>query len=234
MASKTLHSGIRRMRVDPEHLRARILETFSARVKRDGIRALVMTELATELRVSASTLYKLYPSKEALVLACVERWAGELGAAGAARRDPKKYVDGFEQYMHWIDDWADANAALSPAFARDLRADYPTAWKRYRSIVDTQKRRGATLLRPLLKPELDRRVAFALLNAIFAMVQDPEFADALHIARREALRTALSIWAGGALVRDGRTKLSGPRTPARASRETQSRLRARRAKGSRS
>jgi hypothetical protein len=103
--------------------------------------------------------------------------------------------------MHWIDAWADANADISPAFARDLQSDYPTVWKRYREIVDSRKRRGANLLRPLLKPDVDARVALALLNTVFTTVLEPEFAERLHISRREALRTAVMIWAGGAIGR---------------------------------
>ena len=206
MASNARRKGDRRLRVLPEQMRARILEAFSAKAKRNGIRALMMTELATELRISATTLYKLYPSKEALALACIERWADELGAAEAAKRDPKKYRDGFDQYMHWVDAWADANAGLSPAFSRDLRSDYPAVWERYREIVETRKRRGASLLRTLLKPEVDERVAFAVLNTIFTTVLEPEFADRLHISRRDALRMAVTIWASGALARRGKVR----------------------------
>jgi AcrR family transcriptional regulator len=188
---------------------AQILDAFTVKAKRLGLRALIMTELATELRMSASTLYKLYPSKESLAAACVERWADELGAAEVARREPRKREaarDGFERFMLWVDAWADANAALSPAFTRDLKADYPAVWHRYRAILSARKQGGAEVLRPLLKPELDEQVALALLNKIFTIVLDPEFADRLHVSRREALRTAVSIWAGGALVRSNKVE----------------------------
>jgi AcrR family transcriptional regulator len=198
----------RRTRVDPEHVSAQILDAFTAKAKRIGLRALIMTELATELRMSASTLYKLYPSKEALALACVDRWADELAAAEAARtdsRDRKGARDGFDHFMLWIDAWADANAGLSPAFTRDLRTDYPAVWRRYRQIIEQRKGEGAAMLRPLLKSEVDERVAFALLDRIFSIVLDPAFADRLRVSRREALRSAVSIWAGGALTRSERS-----------------------------
>jgi AcrR family transcriptional regulator len=190
-----------RARSNPTQLRERILQTFSAKAKRFGIRPLLMTELATELRMSASTLYKLFPSKQALALACVERWADELGAAEAAKRDPARPHDDFEQYLRWIDAWADANANLSPAFSRDLKIEYPEVWKRYSDVMEERKRRGAKLLRPMLRPDVDERVAFALLNTIFATVLEPEFAERMQTSRREALRSAVSIWAGGALAR---------------------------------
>ncbi|HKU43991.1 MAG TPA: TetR/AcrR family transcriptional regulator [Polyangiales bacterium] len=204
----------RRTRLDLEQVREQVLAAFSLKAKRFGLRALLMTELAAELRMSATTLYRLFPSKEALALACVERWANELGAAEAAKRDPRGTHSGFDQYMHWLEAWADANAALSPAFARDLKSDYPAVWQRYRDVLNERKRRGAELLSPLLKPDVDARVAFALLNRIFSLVLDPEFADRLQVSRKEAIRGAVSIWASGALARRGelRTLKGGRKT----------------------
>lgn len=194
----------RRSRQSPDRVRERVLDAFSTRSRRDGIRAVMMGELATELRMSATTLYKQFQSKEALVLACVDRWVDELAAAEAAARGPSATPrEGFEQFMRWVDAWADANASLSPAFARDLRSDYPVAWKRYRDAVRERRERGAALLRPAIKAELDEQVALAVLRLIMNTVLQPEFADRLRISRHEAIRTAVSIWAGGALDRGG-------------------------------
>jgi AcrR family transcriptional regulator len=212
--SSSARTTIRRTRVDPEHVSAQILDAFTVKAKRIGLRALIMTEFATELRMSASTLYKLYPSKESLAAACVDRWADELAAAEATRRNlraPKPAGDGFDHFMLWVEAWADANAALSPAFTRDLRSDYPSVWRRYREIIDERKRSGAELLRPLLKPDVDERVALSLLDHVFRIVLDPEFADRLHVSRREALRSAVSIWAGGALARETHQTAETPR-----------------------
>src|SRR4051812_22373181 len=108
MRSNSQRQNSRRVRADPEELRGRILAAFSTKSKRFGIRALLMTELAAELRVSATTLYKLYPSKEALALACVDRWADELGAAESAKPEQTQPSSGFDAYLRWIDAWADA------------------------------------------------------------------------------------------------------------------------------
>jgi AcrR family transcriptional regulator len=203
MPSSAGRKPARRTRVDPEHVRAQILDAFSARAKAVGIRSVMMAELATELRISASTLYKHFPSKDALTLACVDRWALELAADEATEPAPGQKRDGFEQFMHWVDAWADANAALSPAFARDLQTDYPAAYRRYRAVIQERKRRGAALLRPVLKPELDPRVALAVLDLILTTVLRPEFADRLRISRHAAIRSAVAIWAGGAVNRRG-------------------------------
>jgi AcrR family transcriptional regulator len=201
----------RRTRTAPDEVRTRILDAFSARAKQVGIRGVMMAELAGELRMSAATLYKQFPSKEALAMACVERWANELGAAEATKHDPMHPRDGFEHFMHWIDAWAAANASLSPVFRRDLETDYPAVWGRYREIVKERKVRGAALLRPLLKPELDKKVALAVLEVIFTAVLRPEFADGLRVSRHDAIRTAVTIWASGALDRGGKLRIIGPR-----------------------
>ena len=59
--------------------RERILKAFSDRATRSGIRSVVMSELASELRMSPNTLYQHFPSKKHLVTALVERWAQEVG-----------------------------------------------------------------------------------------------------------------------------------------------------------
>jgi AcrR family transcriptional regulator len=204
---------VRRPRADSEQLKRRILEAFSLKAKREGIRNVMMAELASELRMSASTLYKLYPSKEALTLACVDDWADELAASEAARPQPGTERDGFASFMHWVDAWVHENARLSPAFRRDLASDFPAAWERYRTVIQQRKEHGIALLLPLLKPELNRRVAFAVLNMILEEVIRPEFADRLRISRSEAIRSAVTIWAAGALDRRGKVRAIGKTKP---------------------
>jgi AcrR family transcriptional regulator len=191
-------------------VRERILELFSRRAKREGIRAVGMGELARELRMSASTLYKHYRSKEALTLACVERWALDVAAFEAAEPDPGHGRDSFERFMHWVDAWADANASLSPAFLHDLRSDYPQAFERYREVIRERQLRGAQLLRPALRPDVDERVAFAILKMLLDQTMDAQFAERLRISRQEAMRSAVAIWAAGAMQRRGELRSLRP------------------------
>src|SRR5262245_31365507 len=90
------------------NLRQQVLAAFSSKAKREGIASVMMAELASELRMSASTLYQLYPSKQALVLACVDGWAEEFAASEAARAEASHPGDSLAGFMHWLDAWADA------------------------------------------------------------------------------------------------------------------------------
>jgi AcrR family transcriptional regulator len=199
--------------VAPEQVRQQIVDVFACKAQAIGLRGVMMGEIASELRISASTLYKHFPSKEALTLACVERWADEFAASGAVNDDPRRLRTPFDRFLHWLEVWADSHAALSPAFVRDLESDYPAAHERFRAIVRQRKQAGAALLRPELKSELDERVALAVLDLILTTVVRPEFADRLRISRHDAIRTAVSIWAGGALDRRGTVRSLKTRRP---------------------
>jgi AcrR family transcriptional regulator len=191
---------------DPDTLRERVLELFSARAKREGIRAVMMAELARDLRISPSTLYKLFPSKESLAAACVEQWALDLAASEAAESAAREGRDPLERFEHWLDAWADAQAEISPAFARDLRSDYPEAWARFNEVIEERQQRGVAMLRPVLKPEIDPSVAFFILKLLLDEAMRPEFANRMRLSRHDAIRSAVAIWAGGAIDRRGRLR----------------------------
>ena len=103
----------------------RILDAFSEKAKRSGLRSVTMGQLVTELRMSASTLYREFPSKEELTMACVERWASELAVAESEQTRAGR--DGYERFLRWAETWAETNAALQfdRDKARGRRLDIP-------------------------------------------------------------------------------------------------------------
>jgi len=200
-ASRKRHAPTRQ---DAEQVRERILAAFSERAKRSGIRGIVMAELLQELHMSASTLYQHFPSKEDLVKASVERWAGEIAGdafAGKPSQDEKVIYD---QLIAWAEAWSEAQAQFAPAFVSDLRRDYPAAWEIFQRHVTTSKRNGAARLSPALKPGVRPDIALALLGLILTHITDPELPDRLRVSRHEFIRTCIAIWAGGALRKRGK------------------------------
>jgi AcrR family transcriptional regulator len=187
-------------------VRERILLAFSSKAKRSGIRAVVMGELASDLRMSAMTLYKHFASKDDLVSAMVDAWALELAAIDALDWDK---VDGcgsaLEMLLAWADAWTANLGNVAPAFFVDLRRDHPPAWQRFQEVIDQRKLVAARHLRPFLRHDVHPAAAFLMLDNLVTHAGDPRFAERLGISRREAVRTALSVWGGGALVR--RTRL---------------------------
>src|SRR5574338_159636 len=120
MSPRTAKGKGRRARAsapDPERVRERILMAFSSKAKRSGIRAVVMGELASDLRMSAMTLYRHFASKHELVSAMVDAWALELAAIDALDLG---HVDDREsalaRLLAWADAWTACLANVSPAF----------------------------------------------------------------------------------------------------------------------
>jgi AcrR family transcriptional regulator len=194
-------------RQDAHQVRERILAAFSERAKRSGIRGIVMADLLQELHMSASTLYQHFPSKDDLVKASVERWAGEIAGDAFAGKPSKDAKVIYDQLIAWAEAWSDAQAQFAPAFIGDLQRDYPAAWEVFQRHVTTSKRNGAARLTPGIKPGLQPEIALALLGVILTHITDPELPDRLRVSRHEFIRTCIAIWAGGAL------RAQGPRGP---------------------
>ena len=183
-----------------ERVRERILVAFSSKAKRAGIRAVVMGELATDLRMSAMTLYKHFASKDELVEAMVDAWALELAAIRALdlehADDPATLV---ERLLSWADAWTASLAHVSPAFFKDLHRDHRACWTRFQKQIDARKWAAAPVLAPFLRPDLNANVALQMLDHLVTWAADPRSAERLGVSRREAVRTAVSLWGDGAL-----------------------------------
>jgi AcrR family transcriptional regulator len=177
--------------------RAQILGAFSARAKRAGIRAVVMSELAAELRMSMTTLYEHFSSKEQLVAAMVDHWCEEIATHDVLIEGESVPIR--ERFAIWGDAWSGRIIQYTPAFWGDLSRDYPKLWARLQADLTERKAKGAALLRPHLKPGLIPAAAFALLELIYTHAHDPRMCDQIGVARRDVIRNALAIWADGAL-----------------------------------
>jgi AcrR family transcriptional regulator len=192
-----------------QQVRERILAAFSERAKRSGLRSVVMVELASELRMSATTLYKHFASKEELVVELVERWVMEVAAAEAVTPEQAERRTALDLVRHWAEVWSVSMSQLSVAFIQDLQREYPEAWKLFWEGLEERKRVGAELLRPLLRPDINGDVALELLSFVLARVADPKFADELGTSRSEAIQTAVAVWAAGAVARQDRLRPVG-------------------------
>ena len=181
-------------------VRERILAVFAERAKHSGIRSVVMGELATELRMSVTTLYQHFPSKDDLVLATVERWAADVAQREAAAALPDgRTLSSVERLSRWAHCWAEAVSQYSVAFWEDLRRRHPEAWKVFREEIARRKREGAARLRPRIRSGVHPDVALAVLDLIMTHMPSPRLCDRIGVSRREAIETAIEVWSRGAL-----------------------------------
>ena len=192
---------------ESERVRERILMAFSSKAKRAGIRAVVMGELATDLRMSAMTLYKHFASKDELVEAMIDAWALELAAIRALDLEHADDPDALlERLLAWAEAWTGSLAHVSPAFFKDLHRDHHACWTRFQKQIDARKWAAAPLLRRFLRPDLNANVALQMLDHLVTWAADPRSAERLGVSRREAVRTAVSLWGDGALQRAPRLR----------------------------
>lgn len=183
-----------------KRVRERILVAFSARARRSGIRAVLMAELASELRMSAMTLYKHFSSKDELVDAMVDAWALELAAIDALEWEKAKSCRSvLEVLLSWADAWTASLSQVSPAFFGDLHRDHPEAWERFHAVIDERKQVAAVHLEPFLRDEAHPDIVFPMLDLLVTQAANPRFVEKLGVSRREAVRAAISLWSGGAL-----------------------------------
>jgi AcrR family transcriptional regulator len=181
-------------------VREAILAGFSYRARHSGIRAVLMVELASELRMSPMTLYKHFASKDELVSEMVDAWAIELAAINALEWE--RAVDcnsALEVLLSWADAWTSVLSDVSPAFFRDLRRDHPEAWARFHALIDDRKAIAATHLTPFLRDDVPPGAMLLMLDSLVQQAADRRFASQLGISRRDAVRAALALWGGGAL-----------------------------------
>jgi hypothetical protein len=72
--------------------------------------------------------------------------------------------------------------------------------------IDARKWAAAPVLSPFLRPDLNANVALQMLDHFVTWAADPRSAERLGVSRREAVRTAVSLWGDGALQRAPRLR----------------------------
>ncbi|MGW5851886.1 TetR/AcrR family transcriptional regulator [Streptomyces sp. NPDC055254] len=89
--------------MDDEEARTRLLDAAEALFYADGIQAVGMDRIRAESGVPLKRLYRVFPAKEALIAAYLERrdcrWLTSLRAAATASPDPVAGV------FDWLADW---------------------------------------------------------------------------------------------------------------------------------
>ena len=173
----------------------RILDAMEAHLCRGGIRAVVMSELAAELAMSTKTLYRAFPSKDALVVAVVDRWAERLLTAQQRRRDSD--MSAAERVRTGARFLVHRRERMSAEFWAELESDHPEAWTRYRRILDDGRRRSDAWMARAVRDGVDVHVARALLVASIERALDPDLRRAAGLGRGEAIDLACDIWSRG-------------------------------------
>ena len=180
--------------------RDRILETAHEKFRRFGIRRVTMDEISRDLRISKKTLYQLFPDKEALVRASVERIAGTVipVVAEALVRDGPP----MERIVAAWRGFAMLPRLLTADFIADLQADYPHIWNeidarrhevigRFEKLIEDGVRSGD------IRPEVHPKVVMRLVLAVIEQVMVPDVLARGEFTPAEAVGTIITVLSRG-------------------------------------
>jgi AcrR family transcriptional regulator len=114
--SVTLESDAR---VEPGPKDDLIIDTVLAQIEAVGYDGVELRAIARDAKASLATVYKSFPSRDALLLAAVKRWMGEQVYGAMSSPDPRSPVsDRLCGVMHGIfEPWLD-NPRMLEAFVR--------------------------------------------------------------------------------------------------------------------
>jgi len=207
----------------PAAVRARILEVARHHLFAYGYSAAVMDQLARELGMSKKTLYRHFPSKDAIVGAIIDEIGQSIrGQMDVILANPRL---NFAQKLSGVIDVVGSNLArTSPGMLHDLQRCAPQL---YQKIDDVRRRNvphvfggliRAGLAEGKVRPEFDADFAVEFwLQAIRGLVQ-PEVLERTGLTPRQTLEKALHLFFSGLLssagYKDYEKHLASRSTPA--------------------
>jgi AcrR family transcriptional regulator len=164
---------------DEKDVRQRILVAAEKLFTTYGFSRVSMDEIASELGMSKKTLYKHFPTKEALLLQVIETFYANLNADIAAIRLDEK-LSFTEKISRFIALVANRVAVNRDPFVQDIQRNVPQMWARihtlrretiqaqFRAIIEEGIRHG------VFQSDLDPSLITLIVLAAIERLTDPE------------------------------------------------------------
>jgi AcrR family transcriptional regulator len=176
----------------------KLLDDMIPLVMAGGFAEVKIADLARSLSCSATTLYKIAPSKSELIIAVIRRW-GEQTLARAETRSRTRANPADRARTYYLEG-ADNLGVMSPAFRRDVQR-FTAASQTYRGVSDRFVERFAGLLEEAaaageVRP-LNAVLLVGLLTDVARTVRDEDLLARAGLTAREALlEVDTVIWEG--------------------------------------
>jgi AcrR family transcriptional regulator len=176
-------------RVDAQRNRQNVLETADRLFAERGA-AVSLNEIATAAGVGAGTVYRHFPTKDALLATVLDQRLGQLGEFGEQALAMPDPGEAFRLYLQFITGQALANRAICEALA--AREDWQEPAKASgRCVIDSPL---STLLSRaqragIVREDLDVRDVRALLASCTTLVDDAERVPRLLSVLWDGLRS---------------------------------------------
>jgi AcrR family transcriptional regulator len=141
MAPKRSQSAARKPRADGQRNRARVLEVAKEAFSRFGADA-SLDDIAKQAGVGAGTLYRHFPSREALIEAVYRSEVEKLAAAEQNFAETMAPIEALRAWMLLFVDYIAAKKIIAPALntlvgghSKVFEASYTQVWEAIRALV---------------------------------------------------------------------------------------------------
>jgi AcrR family transcriptional regulator len=180
-----------------EQQRIQILDTFIKMLKVDGLRAVSMLSLASELGISTKTLYKHFPTKADLIQAVVE-----LNDLRFNESRTRRIMTGLDMHQRMVSgalEWFELRSELGEMFWHELQRDYIEVYTLFEQRLQFFLEQSVAILKPEICDGLNKDYALSLLWKQINDVPSYEECEKFGLTRKDALVQAIDIWARGCL-----------------------------------
>jgi len=192
---------------DSEDVRARILETARQLLLSRGYSRMTMDELGGELRMSKKTLYRFFPSKEALGEAVLVAYFAGVGEELAAIQRQER-LDFGERLRLFVKTIA-GHYARGAATLQDIQREAPALW---RTLLEVRRRSvqenfgalfSAGVREGAFRAEVEPRLVIRMMLTLVDQLLRPDVQEELEMSAEQIFPLMLDVVLEG--LRTGRS-----------------------------
>lgn len=187
--------------------REKVIELTEEKFFKEGFYKTTMDDIASELKMSKKTIYKIFPSKEELVLSIAKHFMEKMKGKMLPILNSEK--NAIEKLEDWINILTYASRKISPKMFEELQRHAPNIWNEideFRTrmmfgnitkIIEQGKTEGLFIDYPT------PIVMYMLVSSVRTIV-NPEFIINNNFSLIQAALVALKIIIGGIVTEKGR------------------------------
>ncbi len=178
-------------------MRDEVLNAFAERCQDSGPRGVSMASLVAQMGISTKTLYRLFPSKNDILNALMQRWADtstlHQQQGLAERLLPKVRIT--DAALAWLD----TRNRFGEMFWTELPKYFPSAYRIYEREYQAFLQRSRNNLVDSIRPEINADLALSSLMTLIAHASEPVRCRRLKMRQRDAVIQTIEMWSQGAL-----------------------------------
>jgi AcrR family transcriptional regulator len=190
--------------------RDRVLSFIEGRIGSERVIRMSVDQITASLGMSKKTFYRVFPTKEAMLEALIERILTKVG------REIDRIIDGdlsfVEKTQALMTFLGRSYQQLAVPLSRDLFRLLPHVWERVDQFRQRKIQRSLEHLieqgasEGFIRRDLDRPIFIMAYLAVVRQIVTPDVLSELPLTGREVISQLVSIFFEGAMTQEGRQK----------------------------